>query len=378
MTDNQKTSWMADFSPRQKKIVTYGITSLAICAIALLVTLMVFLGSKIITILSSALTPLVLGLFISFILNLLFDNEIMRKTRVLCGFEFDYVDIFYWLFVLVVAGCLALLAWWLGSTLVAQFDVLVSNLEKIYNGVVRTFPQTKDAIEYLKDSESLKRFILFFMGALRNVTTWLFAVFFGYCFLKHPLTGVGVVVVLRRTPLDAVVSAKMWMFIRDQLDVFTKIMTRYFPVQLVANLIEGVVGAAALYSIHLPSGLILGFLMGFLNVIPLFGTFLMLPVVLSVAYCCDGGSVNLVVSSFLMWCIVEAADLLVPPLLHKLARNTTLSAGGIVFSFLFWGALIDPVWGMILAIPLTAFSKGFLAAINAYFTEKRTIMENTK
>ena len=68
------------------------------------------------------------------------------------------------------------------------------------------------------------------------------------------------------------------------------------------------------------------------------------------------------------WAVVEAIDLLVPPLVH--GKEMKLPAGVTVFSFLFWGAIIDPVWGMILAIPLTAFSIGFIKAIKRFLERK--------
>ena len=92
MSDAQKTSWMGDFSPRQKKVVTYGVTSLAICAIALLVTFVLILGGKIIRILSPAISPLVLGMLLSFVLSG-FLEKISDKAR----------GAVYWGFWLVVA-----------------------------------------------------------------------------------------------------------------------------------------------------------------------------------------------------------------------------------------------------------------------------------
>lgn len=147
-------------------------------------------------------------------------------------------------------------------------------------------------------------------------------------------------------------------------------MTKYFPIQLGINLFEGVVGAFALWGIGVPSGPILGFLMGFMNIIPLVGTFLMLPVVLAVAYFCDGGSLRLVGCAFGMWAIVEAIDLFLPPRLH--GKEMNLPAGVTVFSFLFWGAVIDPIWGMILAIPLTAFAIALLESIKEFFSSETT------
>ena len=356
MVDVKETSWMADFSPRQKKIVTYGITSLAICAIALLVTLVLILGGKIIRILSPAISPLVLGMLLSFVLSG-FLEKISDKAR----------GVVYWGFWLVVAFIVGMSLWIWGAQLVGQVDAFAVTIRNTYNSATARLPQFRGWVSEVKIAEYVAQGVTFFVSGLKNVSTWLFAVFFGYCFLRHPLNVESLVRRARELPFLSL-SDRTWSFLQEQMTELVDMLTKYFPNQLLINICEGLVGAILMSFIGLPSGIVLGFLMGFMNIIPLVGTFIMLPIIIAVAYFCDGGSLLLVLYALCGWAVVEAIDLLVPPLVH--GKEMKLHAGVTVFSFLFWGAIIDPVWGMILAIPLTAFSIGFVKAIKRFSERK--------
>lgn len=352
MTDIQKTSWMADFSTRQKKIVTYGITSLAICAIALLVTLMVLIGGKAIKIISPAISPVVLGLLLSLVLGRIFE-KIPEKIRS-CA---------YWAMWLVIVGIIIVTMWIWGEKIWAQVDTLVQTARNTYHSVVIRMPQLKGLDSEVKISAFLIQCTTFFISGLQNISTWLFAIFFGYCFIKCPINVDRIIERAKGIPFLSF-SDKTWMFLQERLKDLVDMLTRYFPNQLLINFIEGMFGAIGMLLIDIPSGIVLGFLMGFMNIIPLVGTFLMLPVILAVAFFCEGGSILLVLLAFCVWVFIEVFDLVVPHIVHGKGMN--LPAGVTVFSFLFWGALIDPVWGMILAIPLTAFSKSFYRAVKDF------------
>ena len=357
MTDIQKTSWMADFSPRQKKIVTYGITSLAICAIALLVTLVLILGVKIIRILSPAISPLVLGLLLSFVLSGFFE-KISSRVR----------GAVYWGLWFMLALIIGMSLWIWGAKLIGQVDAFTVTIRNTYNLATARLPQFRDWVSEVKIAEYVAQGVTFFVSGLKNVSTWLFAVFFGYCFIMRPLNAKSLVERVRGLPY-LTFSDRTWTFLQAQVAELVDMLTKYFPNQLLINICEGLFGAILMTLIGLPSGIVLGFLMGFMNIIPLVGTFVMLPIIIAVAYFCDGGSLLLVLYALCGWAVVEAIDLLVPPLVH--GKEMKLHAGVTVFSFLLWGAIIDPVWGMILAIPLTAFSISFVKAIKK-FLERRS------
>lgn len=352
MSENPSRSWMSELSPRQRKIVSYGITSIAICAIALLVTLMVFLGSKVIKIISPAISPVVLGLLLSLVLGRIFE-KMPPKIR----------SCVYWAMWLVIVGIIIVTMWIWGEKIWAQVDTLVQTVRNTYHSIVTRIPQLEGWNSEVKVSAFIIQCATFFVSGLQNVSTWLFAVFFGYCFLKCPVNVDRIIERVKGIPFLSF-SDKAWTFLQERLKELVDMLTRYFPNQLLINFVEGLFGAIGMLLIDLPSGIVLGFLMGFMNIIPLVGTFIMLPVILAVAYFCEGGSILLVLLAFCVWVVIEAFDLAAPHIVHGKGMN--LPAGVTVFSFLFWGALIDPVWGMILAIPLTAFSRSFYRSVKEF------------
>jgi len=356
MAEVSDRSWISELSPRQKTIVTYGITSLAICAIALFIALVAIAGIKMIRILSPAISPLVLGLLLSFVLSG-FLEKVSGRVR---GWIYWGV----WFLAAFAAG-IALWVW--GAKLVGQADAFAATIKSTYHSVAEKLPQLRDWASEVKISGYVTRCVTFFVAGLKNVSTWLFAVFFGYCFLKHPLNVESVVNRAKELPFLSF-SDRTWSFLQAQLKELVDMLTKYFPNQLLINIAEGLIGAIGMSVIGLPSGIVLGFLMGFMNIIPLVGTFMMLPIILTVAYFCEGGSLLLVLKALGVWAFIEGIDLIAPPKIHGGEMN--LPAGVTVFSFLLWGALIDPVWGMILAIPLTAFSKGFFKAVKGFYKTK--------
>ena len=375
MSENPSRSWMSELSPRQRKIVSYGITSIAICAIALLVTLMVFLGSKVITILSPAISPLVLGLLLSLVLR-----------RFLEIFPEKIRSVAYWAMWLVIAIVIGVTMWGWGEKLMGQVDTLAEIVQKAFSSVMerlskimKRFPQIEKWSSEVQISAFITQFVMFFVSGFKKISTWGFAIFFGYCFLKRPLNVDELITKAKEVPFLSF-SDKTWNLLQAQLKGLVDMLTKYFPKQLGFNVIEGLIGAIGLMMIGLlpgkeafPSGIVLGFLMGFMNIIPLFGTVAMLPIVLTVGWFCNGpeGSPVHLVWALVVWGVIELFDIFVIPAWHagvhgEEKKEKEINTGVIVFSFLFWGALIDPVWGMILAIPLTAFSISFCRAFKEF------------
>ena len=359
MEKSQAKSWLSDFSPRQKRIVTYGITSLAVCAIALLVAVTVVLGSKVIRIISPAISPLVLGLLLSFVLGHLF-GKIPEKIR----------SFAYWAMWVLIALAVIFTMWGWGEKLMGQVDTLTEVIQKAFSSlmerlskIMKRFPQIEKWSSEVPISAFITQFLMFFVSGFKKISTWGFAIFFGCCFLKTPLNADKIISQAREAPFLSL-SDQTWKLIQEQLKGLVDMLTKYFPNQLLINIFEGLLGAIGLALLELPSGIVLGFLMGFMNIIPLVGTFMVLPIVLTVAFFCDGGSFFLAFLAFCVWAVVEVVDLILPPNVH--GEKLNLPSGVIVFSFLFWGALIDPVWGMILAIPLTAFSMSFYRAVKEF------------
>jgi len=135
---------------------------------------------------------------------------------------------------------------------------------------------------------------------------------------------------------------------------FIGIVAAFFRGQLIIGLIMGALLALGFSVIGLKFGLILGFVIGLLNIVPYLGTVLGLSVTLPLAFLQpDGGwrLVGLVLISYLIVQVIEAW-VLTPRIMGK---QTGLHPVTIIVAIFFWGTAFQGVLGMLLAIPLTAF-----------------------
>jgi predicted PurR-regulated permease PerM len=106
---------------------------------------------------------------------------------------------------------------------------------------------------------------------------------------------------------------------------------------------------------------VLGFVLGFLNVIPYLGSMVGLGVTVPLAYFQqeggvfgDGGGVSTVVAVLTVFAVVQTIEgyLLTPKIMGD---RTGLHPMVIIVAIFFWGTALGGILGMILAIPLTAF-----------------------
>ena len=101
-------------------------------------------------------------------------------------------------------------------------------------------------------------------------------------------------------------------------------------------------------------GLVLGFLLGFLNVIPYLGSMVGLSITLPLSYFQPEGGLSTLIGVIIVLLIVQMVEgyILTPKIMGD---RTGLHPMAIIFAVFFWGAALGGILGMILAIPLTAF-----------------------
>ena len=135
---------------------------------------------------------------------------------------------------------------------------------------------------------------------------------------------------------------------------FIGILTSFFRGQLLVGLSVGALLAIGFGAVGLSYGLLLGLIIGLLNVIPYLGTMLGLATVLPLAFFQDGGGAGKLGAVALVFVIVQIIDgyLITPRIMGK---STGLHPMMIIFSIFFWGCAFDGLLGMVLAVPLTAF-----------------------
>jgi predicted PurR-regulated permease PerM len=152
-------------------------------------------------------------------------------------------------------------------------------------------------------------------------------------------------------------------------DQFIGILLTFFRGQIIIALVQGVLFATGFALIGLPYGIIIGMMLGLLNIIPYLGSIVGLSVALPLAYFSDdGGSLRLALT-LTVFAVVQIIEgyLLTPKIM---GNRTGLHPGLIVFAVFFWGVALGGILGMILAVPLTAFAVVFWRLLKKkYITE---------
>jgi len=138
------------------------------------------------------------------------------------------------------------------------------------------------------------------------------------------------------------------------LEEFVSIVVAFFRGQLIIAMLQGLLFAIGFTAVGLSYGFVLGLALGFLNIIPYLGNIVGLGVALPLAFFqTDGGLVRLalVIGVFVFVQTIEGY-LLTPRIMGD---RTGLHPMVIIVAIFFWGSALGGIFGMILAIPLTAF-----------------------
>ena len=153
------------------------------------------------------------------------------------------------------------------------------------------------------------------------------------------------------------------------LTEFVNIIVAFFRGQLVIAFLQGLLFATAFSLVGLQYGFVLGLLLGFLNIIPYLGSMIGLGVSLPLAYFQpDGGATTLVLVVVAFTAVQSIEGYVLTP--RIMGNRTGLHPMVIIVAVFFWGAAIQGLLGMILAIPLTAFLVVFWRLLREkYITE---------
>jgi len=135
---------------------------------------------------------------------------------------------------------------------------------------------------------------------------------------------------------------------------FVEIIVAFFRGQFVIAFMQGILFALGFAIVGLNYGLIIGLLLGFLNIIPYLGSIVGLSVALPLALFQGSGGWSMVVGVLIVFAIVQTIEgyVLTPRIMGE---QTGLHPMVIIIAIFFWGSALNGITGMILAIPLTAF-----------------------
>jgi predicted PurR-regulated permease PerM len=135
---------------------------------------------------------------------------------------------------------------------------------------------------------------------------------------------------------------------------FVEILVAFFRGQLIVAFLQGCLFAIGFSVVGLRYGLVLGLVLGFLNIIPYLGSIVGLGVAIPLGFFQEGGGIWLVVAVLVVFTVVQMIEgyLLTPKIMGD---RTGLHPMAIIVAVFFWGSALNGIAGMILAIPLTAF-----------------------
>lgn len=135
---------------------------------------------------------------------------------------------------------------------------------------------------------------------------------------------------------------------------FVGLLVTFFRGQFIVCVAMGVLYAVGFSMIGLRQGLLIGLVMGFLNIVPYLGSTIGLAISLPTALWQAGGGWDLLGETLAVIVAVQTTEgyVLTP---HIMGGRTGLHPMAIIFGVLFWGTAFGGIPGMIFAIPLTAF-----------------------
>jgi predicted PurR-regulated permease PerM len=347
---------MIDFTDGQKKTIAAGITVLSLSLVFAFTAFVLWVVFKVLSFASSAIIPVVLGFFLSLFFKPYYEwwqRHVRNPSLALAAM------------LLTIFVPLGFFLWYAGAVTIDQISNLIRQGPTMANHVVEwfkaTFPKSVSLLDQLGvryDSlgniytnyggAALKAgtgALKFVGGILSALVTLIFFVFF---LTSKPRRGSDIVSQL------AFLKPETRDFAAEQIDAFVEILVSFFQRQTVICLIEGVYYGLGFALVGLPYGFLIGFMLGVLNLVPLFGTVVCLPVAMPLAYFGVGGSTTRLVLVLVVWAIGQVLDgYLITPKIQ--GNKTGLGYAGVIFSFFFWGTVLGPVLGLLLAIPLSAF-----------------------
>ena len=363
---------MVNFTPSQNKMVATGITVFAFTVVLAFSLVLGWVILKFLAFTSPALTPVIAGLFLALLFKPYYDwfrSRVRNPTLALV------------LMLTSVLLPLGFILWFGGAFVVTQASHLLKSAPTIItrasDWVNQCFPNAQALLAqfgaqegdlhlmFLAAPKQFSNTLLSQLGStyganavqagvgllkyLTGLLSWLIALLFFTFFITRPAMHGNDYV--KHLPFLKEETKK---FVARQVDAFIDILVSFFQRQVIICLIEGILYGTGFMLVGLPYGFIIGFVLGVLNLVPLLGTVLCLPLALPIAYFGDDGSLLRLIGVLSVWLTGQVLDgYLITPKIQ--GEKTGLGYAGVIFSFFFWGTVFHSMLGLLLAIPLSAF-----------------------
>lgn len=346
---------MIELSDTQKRTIASGLTVISVAIVLTFVAVVAWGLLKVLAFASAAIIPVLFGFFLA----LFFKPYYLWWRGLLKNPSLALVVMLLTVFLPV-----GFLLWYAGAVIIDQISNLMAQgpalVQQVLSWFQTTFPKfhallsqfgwpddldeiyTKYGATALRAGTSALKCLT---GILSALVTLIFFVFFLMTKDRHGREMVEHLPFLKPETRD---------FLAAQVDAFIEILVSFFQRQTVICLIEGVLYGTGFWLVGLPYGFLVGFTLGVLNLIPLFGSVVCLPIALPLAYFPSGGSLTRLFLVLAVWLAGQFLDgYFITPRIQ--GDKTGLGYAGVIFSFFFWSTVLGPVLGMLLAIPLSAF-----------------------
>jgi predicted PurR-regulated permease PerM len=355
-----------ELSERQRSTIAAALTTVAACVLVLAVGALLFLIGLFVTRFSNVFLPLAVAAVLALVVRpffVLLRRKMPAALALVCVF----------LSVLVPLG---LFGWFFGAMAVGQISDLIESGPAMWERFLAWFAERwPEAARYFDEQGLEERLRTAVSGQeqqllrglqsglegvwdmAKRVGGWIGAlltwavlpVYFAFFLLVDPrerlLTLDDKLVFLKKETRDDVE------YLARQ---FVEILVSFFRGQLIVAFLQGCLFALGFTLVGLHYGLLLGLVLGFLNVIPYLGSIVGMAVALPLAFFQEGGGGTKVILVVVVFTIVQMIEgyLLTPKIMGD---RTGLHPVAIIVAVFFWGSALGGIAGMILAIPLTAF-----------------------
>ncbi len=351
-------------TPEQRKLVGSAVAGLAVAILVALACVAFVYGARFVSAFSRVIWPLAVAGILSLILRpvVAFLESRLKIRRPVA------VILLYGLFLLVVVALIFAFA----PAIIAQLLDFVAYLPTLWkNSLVwgeKHFPEWLAMSRRYLDIPAVKNAVNSLSGQAQN--------FLGHLVPTFQQAGAGIFGFFASV---AVIPVYLFFFLLTDADPtrqlpahlpflkpaqrdaavflvreFLGILVAFFRGQMLIGLITGVLLAIGFSVAGLRFGLAIGLLMGLLNIVPYLGSILGLSIALPLAFFQPDGGFGLGGACLLVFAIVQATEgwFLTPRII---GRQTGLHPVAIIVAIFFWGQALGGIFGMMLAVPLTAF-----------------------
>lgn len=370
------------FSPFQKKLIAGAVSGLAIVVLLALMVGSIGMAAKFIAAFNTVIWPLVIASLLALLLQPICDflELRLRFPRPLAIFSI------FVLLALAVAGML----FWFVPVIIRQATEFIQHIPVLWGQLLENCPALADWIEerledggiverirenrelgaHLKAvaSAALPKLQQIWMkaeGLFAQVVAAAVVPIYFYYFINERRDLIGKVETEFAAIIPRNVAADMAFLMRQ----FRDIVIAFFRGQFIVVTCYGIILAVGFFFSGLPGAILFGLGLGYLNMIPYFGTVVGLCVILPIAF--FSGGIWMLAAVIGVFCVAQLAEAywLTPKIME---RHTGLHPMIIMISIFFWAIALDGILGMILAVPLTAFFVVFWRLLKERYLTKKT------